>query len=251
MSIIKNSPAYLAWLAGSNAQKGNLATNRTAAIRALVLQYGGLPPGFTDAFGDLRPEDMDAATHNQFSTTQQIEKAYQDGVNSMRRQLAARGGLQSGELGYGQGVQDYSHGLNTYNAGNSFLAALNQAISGYTGGVADINAGEAGVISSETGNAATLYPKIAPTSASLVPDSVSKYGFAVYDDGAGGLWKVGPNGPEQFTPPSAAAGGSLAPAAAAAAGGVYAPGPVALPVPPPVTDRTGTYVPVAGGRKYE
>ena len=77
MALLKGSPAYQAWLQNANFRKTGLTNQRAAAIRQLILQFGGLPKGFKDAFGDLRPEDMAAAEANQFGAEQSIERAYQ------------------------------------------------------------------------------------------------------------------------------------------------------------------------------
>lgn len=203
--LIQNSPAYVAWKASQQSRLGNLATDRASIIRRLALDYGGLPPGYTDAYGDLRPEDLAAASGNQFSAEHTLQQNYEKGVAAMHQSLAGRGMLQSGELGFGQGQADYAHGQAEYQTGNAFLDALNQAVSGYTTGVGNINAEEPGVISNAQANVQQLYPTVAPTDANYVSGSQEQYGFPVYDDGAGNLWKMGAGGtPEPFSAPTAA-----------------------------------------------
>lgn len=162
LALIKASPGYASWAASRDQRTRNLATSRAAAIRSLALQFGGLPPGFKDAFGDLRPEDLDAAGHNQFSVEQGLKRNYEQGVENMHRSLAARGVLQSGDLGYGQNQADLARGQAEHDAGAQFLDALNQAIQGYAGGIGDINAEEPGIINQLLPLFEQLYPMPAP-----------------------------------------------------------------------------------------
>ncbi len=162
LDLIKNSPGYQSWLASRNSRLGNLATNRAAAIRQLVLQYGGIPKGLQDSFGDLRPQDIAAAQGNQFGIMQQIARQDAEGRNNMHRSLAARGVLQSGDLGYGEGQADLARGSAEYDAGQQFFNILNQALQGYTQGAGDVNAEESGIINQLMPLIMQLYPSPAP-----------------------------------------------------------------------------------------
>jgi hypothetical protein len=212
-ALIAADPGYVAWKASSTSRLGTLASQRVAAIRALAVRQGGLPPGFKDAYGDIRPEDLAAAQSNQFSATNQIARNYQLGVNAMRSALAARGGLQSGELGYGQQQQDYSRAAAEYNSNNDFTNAFNQAVNDYSSGASGIYGEEPGVIGQAESNVYQNYQPVDSHPATLIPDSVTTYGFAVYKDPDGTLWRIDPvsGNPVQFT-----TGGSFAPGATGA-----------------------------------
>jgi hypothetical protein len=158
LALIKGTPAYQSWLSSRNSRLGNLATDRATAIRQLALQFGGLPGGFKDAFGDLTPEDLAASQGNQFSATAQLQRADAQSREAMHRSLAARGMLQSGDLGYGEGQADLALAQGNNDAASQFLAQLNAALSGYAGGAGAVNAEESGLIAQLLPEIMKLYP---------------------------------------------------------------------------------------------
>jgi hypothetical protein len=158
MALLRQSPAYQQWLANANFRKTGLANARAASIRQLALQFGGLPQGFRDTLGDLRPEDLAAAGANQFGALQTIQRNYEQGRNDMHRSLAARGMLQSGDLGYGEGQATLQRGQQEYEAGQSFMGALQQAINDWTQGVGNVGSEEAGLIAQLLPQIRELYP---------------------------------------------------------------------------------------------
>lgn len=162
LALLRQSPAYQAWLASRNNRLGNLATDRKTAIQQLALMFGGLPPGFKDAFGDLSPEDLAAAGGNQFSVTAQLQRGDAQSREAMRRSLAARGMLQSGELGYGSGQADLALAQGENDAATQFLGQLNAAISSYGQGAGAVNAEESGLIAQLMPQITALYPAPAP-----------------------------------------------------------------------------------------
>lgn len=249
-SLIKADPGYMAWDANRTKSIGNLSSDRTAAIKELVRRFGGLPPGFTDAYGDITASDLELAKNNPMSEEAQLQHQYAQNVQGMKQQLAARGALQSGELGYGQGQVDYGNAQAEYSLGNSFLDALTNAVTGYTHGVDDINSGESGAIGQAQSNVQQLYPSTPSHAADYEAGSNEKYGFPVYKDTDGKLWKMGANGPELFAPPSAPS-----PIAGQPGGPVATPFPVTHPArptaPPIISSPAGPYAQVVGGKKYE
>src|SRR6266496_2522529 len=96
LALIQASPQWKAWIASKNATLANAATDRARAIRQAILQWGGIPPGFKDQFGDITQADIDAAKGNVYSTQNQISRAHDMALNQGRRALEARGVLQSG-----------------------------------------------------------------------------------------------------------------------------------------------------------
>ena len=129
---IQSDPNYLAWQTNSVKNLSDAATARQAAIRALVEQYGGLPSGFTDKYGDLTSADLSLASQNPYSTEADLKRAYGQNVEAMRKALAARGALHSGDLGYGQGQLDTQYGQQQYDAAQQFAQQLQAAIGAYT-----------------------------------------------------------------------------------------------------------------------
>jgi hypothetical protein len=185
------SPAYQAWLASATGRLGTYSAQRAAAMRELIRQYGYIPPGFIDAYGDVRPEDIAAAQSNQFSTEAGIQQNYNIGVEQMRRALAARGMLQSGELGIGQSAQETARGQAESNAFNSLMGAVQQSLGEYT-------TGTQGVLAEET-------PLLAQTLPDIVAANPARAGTAG-TAGSAGWWETPPANPPPappytYTPP--------------------------------------------------
>jgi hypothetical protein len=90
-------------------------------LQSLAVKYGGLPAsGFKDAYGDVDPTTLDLARRNQFSDVSRVNRSYGEGVEASKRQLAARGALQSGDLQYALDQADYSRAGAEYDLGNQF-----------------------------------------------------------------------------------------------------------------------------------
>ena len=158
MALLRADPQYQAWVASASARNIGFANQRAAIIRELIRQFGGVPQAWADAFGDIRPEDVAAAQGNQFGTQQVIQRNYDQNVNAMRRALAARGMLQTGELNYGQGQQDLARGQEEATAFSDFMGKVGEAVGAYTGNVAGVQGEEAGVVGSVMPALRELYP---------------------------------------------------------------------------------------------
>jgi len=162
-ALYHSSPEYQAWLASATGQNIGYANQRAAIIRELIRQYGGIPQAFADAFGDIRPEDIAAAQANQFSSEAGIQRNYELGVSAMRRALAARGVLQSGELDVGQSAQDLARGQAEGSAFTDFIGNVNRAVGDYMTGVQGVAQSEVPLIASTMATLRDLYPATAGT----------------------------------------------------------------------------------------
>lgn len=131
-SMIQANPAYMAWQASSIRNLSDAATSRKAAIRALAEQFGGLPAGFADKYGDLSASDLSLAQQNPYSVEANLSRTYHGNVSAMRKALAARGALHSGDLGFNQNQLDTQYGQDQYNAGQQFAQELSAAMDAYT-----------------------------------------------------------------------------------------------------------------------
>ena len=195
-SLIESSPEYQSWLQSSTRNLGDAATQRKAALRALVLQYGGLPAGVQDAYGDLAPGDLQAGADNPYSQKAQLDRSYATNVEAMKRSLAARGALHSGDLGYEQNQLDTQKGQTLSDLGNQFSSALQAAIGQYLGVVGSENDNRTGAVEQAYQDIISnpLYQQGAGGQAQLVSDWQTKYGKPVYQDGVGNLYTVDGNG---------------------------------------------------------
>lgn len=194
-ALIESDPNYIAWQANSTKDLSDAASSRAAAIKALVMQYGGLPEGFTDTYGDLSSGDLQAAAANPYSQTADLNRNYQQNVQQMQRALAARGALHSGDLGYNQGQLDTQLGQSQYDLGTSFATDLQNAINGYLGAESTDRQNQASAISQAYSDVSNnpAYSGGDET-ATLDPNWQTTYGKPVYVTPDGTKYVVGPDG---------------------------------------------------------
>ena len=143
---LQSDPNYLAWQTNSIHNLSDAATSRRAALRALVEQFGGLPSGFADRYGDLSSADLSLASANPYSIQAGLARTYHDNVENMRKALAARGALHSGDLGYSQSHLDTDYGQQQYDTGRQFASQLQDAINSYTNAQAQDRADQAAAV---------------------------------------------------------------------------------------------------------
>src|SRR6266487_2139369 len=132
-ALIQSDPAYLAWQNNGQLDLNQAAAQRKAALQALAVGYGGIGGNFKDVYGDIGPDTLSLAAGNQQSDVARLGRNYSQGVESMKRALAARGGLQSGELGYGMDQADMARASSEYDLGREFSNAAQNAINSYLG----------------------------------------------------------------------------------------------------------------------
>ena len=124
-SIMQQMASWLQGSSQANAMRDQAAAARRAAIQQLAVKYGGLPEGFQDKYGDYDAATQALAGQNQFADTKLLAKRYTDSQEQLKRQLAARRALSSGETGYGMDRLDTQKGIDEYNLGNEFLSGVN------------------------------------------------------------------------------------------------------------------------------
>ena len=194
--LLLSDPAYMAWASAHPGVMADLNTTRGAAIRALAAQFGGVPQGFTDTYGDLTPGDLAAAAANPYSSMAQLKTQYDQNLENARKGLAGRGQLHSGDLGYMQDQLQNQLGSSQYDLSNQFLSTLQSILGNYTGGVhnEELNKGAAigQAYQDVTGNPA--YQPTPAATATLIPTWQSDYGTPVYQTGDGRLYTVDSNG---------------------------------------------------------
>lgn len=111
---------------------------RNAGINRALVQFGQLPD-FGQAqqalglnIGDIvSPDTAQLAASNPYSATKQLAQQHTDAVQKIRQALAARGMLQSGELGYQLNREQQQYGQAQYNAGQQLLDFINGLQQGY------------------------------------------------------------------------------------------------------------------------
>jgi hypothetical protein len=132
-ALAKLDPAYLLWKNNSLLNMAQAESTRRAFLRALAVQHGGMPSGFSDRYGDIDQATLGLAGKNQQSDIARIARSYDQNVAQGKASLSARGGLQSGELQYMLDQADLQRQSNEYDSGQQFANAFNQAINAYVG----------------------------------------------------------------------------------------------------------------------
>jgi hypothetical protein len=138
-NMIASNPDYMQWAAQASQRADTATAARQAAMRQLAIRFGGLPANFSDVYGDINQETKDLAAGNPESENARLLRSYNDQIESNRRQLAARGMLQSGEFDYTQGQLDLARQGDIYNLNNEFLNAAQGNINDYAGLIQGLN----------------------------------------------------------------------------------------------------------------
>lgn len=210
LGLIKQDPSYLSYVNNATLDVNQAAARRRAALQALAVRYGGLGGGFKDAYGDIDSATLDLARGNQLSDTARLSRNYSQGVEAMKRALAARRGLQSGELTYGLQQADFARAASEYDLGQEFGRAAQLFINDYLEREAAVRRGEAGAISEAEQNvyANPVNRPTEGTEARLVSDWQTRYGQPVWQGPDGKLYVLDGNGnPVPYAPASADSAG--------------------------------------------
>ena len=212
-ALALTDPIYTSWKTGSDAAIGRADVKRQSALRALVLQYGGLPAGagVSDQFGDLDPATMAQAAANPESTQARLQQGYDAAQQQLQTSMAARGALHSGDLVQGLGQLNQGYQGNVADALNAFTGAFSGDLTGYGSDVTDALSGESDALTGATA-AEQANPANQPTpgqTVTLRPDWYGNWGKPVYQGADGSLYSLGDDGSLQpFTDPNTGSGKS-------------------------------------------
>ncbi len=135
-AILKADPAYAQAENDAQQSAADAASNRTAAIRQAVLQFGGLAPGTKDTYGDVNASTLAAAAANPYSDLAQNRRAFGQTQEKQLQGAAANGSIFSGQEPTDLGNQDYQHGLDLQTLGQNFGQSVSSAIGAFTGTLA-------------------------------------------------------------------------------------------------------------------
>ena len=177
---INASPGVIAARTAAKENQQDAWNIRRAAIRQGIINYGGDLSGWEDKYHDIDAATRKAAAANQYSTLAQLARSLATNTRSMRQQLAARGMLSSGELGYGQNQLEVGYGQERANAARDLGDIFNQQLGTYTGVLGQNRRDIAGAITqaaSDAMNDPTYHPHAA---ADYNAGVSSMYGKPVY-----------------------------------------------------------------------
>jgi hypothetical protein len=83
--MISGNSGYMNWALSAAERKDVAAANRTAALRALAIRYGGLPQGLKDPYGDIDEGTLTQSRGNPLSESQRLAKSYTDSIEQAKR----------------------------------------------------------------------------------------------------------------------------------------------------------------------
>lgn len=210
--LIKSDPGYISGMASGQQSVAQAAAARRAALQKLAIQFGGLPQGLQDTYGDIDAGTLELAQKNEYSDTKRLQRSYAEGIEAFKRALAARGALQSGETGYGLSQADLSRGEREYDLSNQFANAAQGVVNDYVGVESSVRAREAGILA-QAQQSVYSNPANRPVDAydaPLIQGSIEQYGQPLYQGNDGKMYT---SSGQIFSPP--AAGASVAPGAPA------------------------------------
>lgn len=187
--IIQNDPGYLAARNAAQLAERNASAMRRQQLRDAIIRYGGIG-SFKDVYGDLDPSTLDLASKNSNSILAQMASNYGLSEHQFRAQLAARGALQSGELGYGQDQLDKSYAQQRYDAANNLGTDTANALNSYTGVLSQNAQSLAQALAQAEASSISnpLYQPRGATYANYDAGLSAKYGHPVYTDDSGNLY---------------------------------------------------------------
>jgi len=195
-SILNQDPAFTALKQSLSAQGIQSAAQRRQATNQALEQFGSIPDfdsvasklGLSaDALAmlkaDIDPATAGLAAGNQFSTEKELQRQEDQAMLALRNNLAARGGLSSGENAYQSGNQEHNY----EHAQQDALMKLLSAITGY----------QQGYTTEQQGQQQQLDQAI--QQAEATDSSLPQYqGFSLNYNAKSGKY-VGPSG-EKYTP---------------------------------------------------
>ena len=140
-SLMRGDPMYLQYLSDLSSEGVSSSAQRAAAVRKALIAYGlipevsGLSAEQQGWFGaDVDPSTRQAAlanTQEGLSVEAQLDRTNERSRAGLARNLAARGMLDSGALGVGEGLEAERDKQARYTAANELLDYLGSAYAGF------------------------------------------------------------------------------------------------------------------------
>jgi hypothetical protein len=132
-----NSPWYQQVVAANNAAAAADAANRKSSIQTMLTQFGLVPQGFQDKYGDIDNTTrglIDANTKSGISTVARMKEGLTDELRSSSRRLASKGLRRSGARGYNMRRSQMTYDRNFSDAISKLLGSAQSTYSGFASG---------------------------------------------------------------------------------------------------------------------
>jgi hypothetical protein len=131
------SPYYQQVLAANRAAEAAAAASRKAALQQMIVQFGLVPSGFTDTYGDIDQTTRDLATQNTSSGVSmmaRLKQALSDANRASTGQLTAKGLRRSGTRGYQLRKNQLGYDTSYFDALQSLLGNSNNLFANFAQG---------------------------------------------------------------------------------------------------------------------
>lgn len=183
-------PAFSSFQSGAMAAGVSDATSRQRAIRDLLIRAGQIPTTFTDPYGDVNDETRQLAADNPHSFRRQQEQEFTDQNSAMRRALAARGLLGSGQEAFEASRLARGRSQAEYNFNTELLRGLGEAQDAFARGEYERSLQTSSALADAIARQAELHPVTGAQQAVLAPDMQGPNGEAVYKGSDGTFYDV-------------------------------------------------------------
>lgn len=177
LSLALSSPYYQQVLAANRAAEQAAAAARKAALQQMLIQFGLIPEGFKDPYGDIDQTTRDLAAANTtsgISASARLKQALQDAQRGSVRNLTARGLRRSGTRGYQLRKNQLGYDQSYSDAVQQLLSGANSLYSNFAQGqynrATNLSSALANAIASlNFGANGPSIPTISPPSAPSAP----------------------------------------------------------------------------------
>lgn len=184
-SAAVSSPWYQQALAANQAAETADSAARKAAIQQALIQFGLVPEGFTDKYGDVDDTVRNLAQQNTssgISAIARLQQALQDAQRNSSRQLAAKGLRRSGARGYQMRKNQLGYDQSYSDAVNQLLGGINKTYGDFAQGQYNRSMSLAQALQSAIGNMSSYMPRFTSSS----PSSYSAPSAPTYYQSAAG-----------------------------------------------------------------
>lgn len=130
-ALIQGDPLFRQYRADVGAEGISDAASRARAIRAMLTQFGEVPEGVWDTYGDVDEATRLAAARNPHSVVAQMQQQHADAQSQMRAALAARGLSSSGQRAFEENRLGQALSQGQYQARNELLGTVGQTQSAF------------------------------------------------------------------------------------------------------------------------
>lgn len=169
-----SSPWYQQAQAATQAAAAADAANRKAAIQQMLIQFGLVPEGFSDPYGDVDQTTRDLAaanTQSGISAAARLKQALADAQRDSSRRLTAKGLRRSGARGYQMRRNQLGYDQNYSDAVAKLLGLAQGVYSGFAQNEYTRSMNLASALANALNNMGSFYSPTSTQTMSFAPAS--------------------------------------------------------------------------------